>query len=133
MTTTPATRQPCPPGTCDCDRDTLAEQANADPRILLLTLHEEKRLLARLEAISTLQELERMQLRMYEQLGIRLAIDTGFGEVRSVRGIGIRLLPQPGLCRKTRKSIPAAIRRSLKEHPEITFALLNSQDLLRDA
>ena len=27
----------------------------------------------------------------------------------------------------------AAIRRSLKEHPEITFALLNSQDLLRDA
>ena len=133
MTTTPATRQPCPPGTCDCDRDTLVEQANADPRILLLTLHEEKRLLARLEAISTLEELERMQLRMYEQLGIRLAIDTGFGEVRSVRGIGIRLLPQPGLCRKTRKSIPAAIRRSLKENPDIVYALLSSQDLLRDA
>ncbi|UJJ31986.1 hypothetical protein [Halopseudomonas maritima] len=132
MTTTPATRQPCPPGTCDCDRDTLVEQTNVDPRILLLTLHEEKRLLARLEAISTLEELEHMQLRMYQQLGIRLAIDTGFGEVRSLRGIGIRLLPQPGLCRKTRKSIPAAIRRSLKAHPEVTFALLNSQDLLRD-
>ncbi|MEO1829632.1 MAG: hypothetical protein ABGX82_12525 [Pseudomonas sp.] len=133
MTTTPATRQPCPPGTCDCDRDTLAGQANADPRILRLTLHEEKRLVARLEAISTLEELEHLQLRMYEQLGMRLAIDTGVGEVRSVRGIDIKLLPQPGLCRKTRKSIPAAIRRSLKAHPEITFALLNSQDLLRDA
>ena len=130
MTTTPATRQPCPPGTCDCDRDTLAEQANADPRILLLTLHEEKRLLARLEAISTLEELERMQLRMYEQLGIRLAIDTGFGEVRSVRGIGIRLLPQPGLCRKTRPAIAAAVRRGLEKQPEIAWRLLDAHDLL---
>ncbi|GGE57507.1 hypothetical protein GCM10007421_35170 [Halopseudomonas oceani] len=133
MTTTPATRQPCPPGTCDCDRDTLAGQANADPRILRLTLHEEKRLLARLEAITTLEELEHLQLRMYQQLGIRLVITPGFGEVRSVHGINIQLLPQPGLCRKTRKSVPAAIRRGLKTHPEITFALLNNQDLLRDA
>ena len=38
----------------------------------------------------------------------------------------------PGLCRKTRKAIPAAIRRGLSNHPEIAFELLNAHDLLRD-
>ena len=132
MTST-ALRQACPPGTCDCDRDALLDSPDADARILRLTLHEEKRILARLESISTLSELEHLQQRMHEQLGIRLMIGPGLKEVRSLRGIGMQFEPQRGLCRKTRKSIPAAIRRSLQAHPEIVFDLLNSQDLLRDA
>ena len=132
MTST-ALRQACPPGTCDCDRDALLDSPDADARILRLTLHEEKRLLARLESISTLSELEHLQQRMHEQLGIRLMIGPGLKEVRSLRGIGMQFEPQRGLCRKTRKSIPAAIRRSLQAHPEIVFDLLNSQDVLRDA
>ena len=111
----------------------MLDSPDADARILRLTLHEEKRLLARLESISTLSELEHLQQRMHEQLGIRLMIGPGLKEVRSLRGIGMQFEPQRGLCRKTRKSIPAAIRRSLQAHPEIVFDLLNSQDLLRDA
>lgn len=133
MTSNPPLRQSCPPGTCDCDRDAMLDDPTADTRILRLTLHEEKRLLARLESISTLTELEHLQQRMQEQLGIRLQIGPGLNEVRSMRGIGFQFAPQPGLCRKTRKSIPTAIRRSLENNPEIAYALLNSQDLLRDA
>ena len=48
---------------------------------------------------------------MEEQLGIRLRIAPAFGEVRSMRGIRMRFEEQPGLCRKTRQAIPAAIRR----------------------
>jgi len=131
--TSSALRQACPPGTCDCDREALLDDPTADARILRLTLHEEKRLLARLESIATLEELEHLQKRMQEQLGIRLQIGPGLNEVRSMRGIGFQFAPQPGLCRKTRKSIPTAIRRSLQSNPEIAYALLNSQDLLRDA
>lgn len=43
---------------------------------------------------------------MHEQLGIRLDIEPGFNEVRTMRGIAIRLADQPGLCRKTRQAIP---------------------------
>lgn len=98
MTST-ALRQACPPGTCDCDRDALLDSPDADARILRLTLHEEKRLLARLESISTLSELEHLQQRMHEQLGIRLMIGPGLKEVRSLRGIGMQFEPQRGLCR----------------------------------
>jgi hypothetical protein len=68
---------------------------------------------------------------MEEQLGIRLRIAPAFGEVRSMRGI--RIEEQPGLCRKTRQAIPAAIRRGLEKRPEVAYALLNAHDLLRDA
>ena len=54
---------------------------------------------------------------MEEQLGIRLRIAPAFGEVRSMRGIRMRFEEQPGLCRKTRQAIPAAIRRGLGEAP----------------
>ncbi|MGY8812767.1 MAG: hypothetical protein ACKVK5_17245 [Pseudomonadales bacterium] len=131
--TSNALRQPCPPCTCDCDRDALVDGPAADARILRLTLHEEKRLLVRLESITDLPELEMLQQRMYEQLGIVLEIGPGLNEVRTMRGIGFRFAPQAGLCRKTRKSIPAAIRRSFEAHPEIVYALLDSQDLLRGA
>ena len=49
-----------------------------------------------------------------------------------MRGIEIRVADQPGLCRKTRQSIPAAIRRALEKRPEIAYKLLDSHDLLRD-
>ncbi|MCQ4272293.1 MULTISPECIES: hypothetical protein [Pseudomonas] len=131
--TPPLTRQPCPPGACNCERERLHETPGADLRILGLTRSEEKRLLERLENLADLPDLEHMQRRMYEQLGIRLEIGPGFNEVRSMRGLQIQIDPLPGLCRKTRQSIPSAIRRALEKRPEIAYRLLDANDLLRDA
>ncbi len=130
--TPPPTRQPCPPGACNCERERLHETPGADLRILGLTRSEEKRLLERLENLTDLPDLEHMQRRMYEQLGIRLEIAPGFNEVRSMRGLQIQIDPLPGLCRKTRQSIPSAIRRALEKRPEIAYRLLDANDLLRD-
>ncbi|HCD6627988.1 hypothetical protein [Pseudomonas aeruginosa] len=132
MTASPPLRQPCPPGACVCERERL-EAPGTDRRILLLTRQEEQRLAARLEALRSLEDLEHLLRRMEEQLGIRLRIAPAFGEVRSIRGIRMRFEEQPGLCRKTRQAIPAAIRRGLEKRPEVAYALLNAHDLLRDA
>ncbi len=51
-------------------------------------------------------------------------------EVRTSRGFMIELQERPGLCRKTRQAVPAAIRRCLDKHPEIAFAILDAHDLL---
>ncbi|QQZ44233.1 hypothetical protein IF690_12110 [Pseudomonas sp. SK3(2021)] len=126
-------RQPCPPGACNCDRERLLQTPGNDLRILGLTRQEEKRLLDRLENLQSLSDLEHMQRRMYELLGIRVQIAPSFNEVRSMRGIAIQLDELPGLCRKTRQSIPAAIRRGLEKNPEIAYRLLDAHDLLRDA
>ncbi|VVP92313.1 hypothetical protein PS918_03359 [Pseudomonas fluorescens] len=133
MTTSAPIRQPCPPGACDCGRDPLLETPGADVRILFLTRNEEKRLIERLENLQSLQDLEHLQRRMFEQLGIRIDIVPSFNEVRTMRGIGIYVDELPGLCRKTRASIPAAIRRAMEKRPEIAYDLLNANDLLRDA
>ncbi|EJN20797.1 MULTISPECIES: hypothetical protein [Pseudomonas] len=133
MTTSLPIRQPCPPGACICEREPLLETPGADLRILSLTRSEEKRLVERLENLQSLGDLERLQRRMYEQLGLRVEIVPGFNEVRTMRGINITLGELPGLCRKTRQSIPAAIRRGLEKRPEIAYELLNANDLLRDA
>ncbi|WP_201019232.1 hypothetical protein [Pseudomonas cichorii] len=132
MNTLPPIRNPCPPGACICERERL-DAPDADRRILLLTREEEKRLLERLERIESLGDLERMQGRIHEQLGIRVEIAPGFNEVRTMRGISIFIPEKTGLCRKTRQSIPAAIRRGLEKRPEIAWELLNAHDLLRDA
>jgi len=126
-------RSPCPPGVCDCQRDRLLETPGADLRVLRMTRQEERRLLDRLENIRSLEDLQHMQDRMYELLGLRVEIAPGHNEVRSMRGIAIQVLEQPGLCRKLRQSIPAAIRRGLEKRPEIAYRLLDSHDLLRDA
>ncbi|CRM17976.1 hypothetical protein IFR08_11110 [Pseudomonas fluorescens] len=126
-------RQPCPPGACVCERERLLEAPGADLRILNLTRQEEKRLLERLENLKSLQDLEHMQQRMFEQLGIRLHIAPGHTEVKSMRGIQIVIDELPGLCRKTRQSIPAAIRRGMERQPEIAYRLLDAHDLFRDA
>lgn len=133
MTTIARLRSPCPPGACDCGRDPLLENPGADVRILRLTREEEKVLLARLEKIKDLDDLRHLQKRMFEQLGIRVEVSPGFHEVRTMLGIEIEIAELPGLCRKTRKSLPTAIRRGLNNSPEIAFELLNAHDLLRDA
>jgi len=132
MTTSAPLRSPCPPGACICGRNPLLETPGADLRILRLTREEEKRLLARLEMLKDLNDLKHLQQRMFEQLGIRVDVAPGFNEVRIMRGIAIQIDELPGLCRKTRAAIPAAIRRGLENHPEIAFELLNAHDLLRD-
>ena len=123
-------RQECPPGACMCDRDRLLADPAADVRILRLTKEEEKRLVARLENITSLEDLRAMQGRMQAQLGIVVRIVPSDNEVRTSRGIAIQLDEQPGLCRKTRSSIPAAIRRGFDNKPEVVYALLNERDLL---
>lgn len=130
MNSQPPIRQSCPPGTCTCRRDELLEAPGADVRILLLTRHEENRLLERLANVQSLEELERLQQRMFEQLGIRMTIAPGHNEVRSMRGIAIEFAEQPGLCRKTRPAIAAAVRRGLAQRPEIAWRLLDVHDLL---
>lgn len=133
MTNTQPIRNPCPPGTCICGRDELLNVAHADLRVLRLTRIEEQRLLERLENIHSLEDMQRMQQRIAEQLGIHLDIGPGHNEVRSMRGIRINIQARPGLCRKIRQSIPAAIRRGLEKHPEIAYRLLDAHDLFRDS
>lgn len=133
MNSSPPLRQPCPPGVCICRHRELLDDPHGDLRILRLTRHEEKRLLERLENLQSLDDLQHLQRRMYEQLGIRLTVAPGHNEVRSMRGIAIRLAEQPGLCRKTRRAIPAAIRRALESRPEIAWRLLDAHDLLSGA
>jgi hypothetical protein len=123
-------RNPCPPGVCVCERERLLEQPGADIRILRLTREEEKRLLARINEIASYAELQRIQQRLHEQLGIEVRIAPGSNEVRTLRGLEINVAERPGLCKKLRQSIPAAIRKCMDRHPEIVFALLNTHDLL---
>ena len=122
-------RTECPPGACVCDRDALLSEPDADLRVMRLTREEEKRLLHRLENLSSLDDLRRLQARMEEQLGIRLSIGTSPNEVRTLRGILILVHEQRGLCRKTRQNIPAAIKKSMEQRPEIAYALLNEDGL----
>ncbi len=126
MTTPPfPIRTECPPGSCNCGRDALLDQPDADLRVLRLTRDEEKRLLQRLENLNSLSELRRMQERMEQQIGIRLTIQTSPNEVRSLRGITILVHEQTGLCRKTRQAIPAAIKRSLEARPDIAYDMVD--------
>ena len=123
-------RKECPPGACVCDRKALLNDPQADTRILKLTREEESKLIARLEMLSSLADLKKMESRMHEQLGIVLTITPSAREVRTLRGISIQLQEQPGLCRKTRQAIPAAIRRCLEKSPDIAYAILDAHDLL---
>jgi hypothetical protein len=132
MTPSFQNRQSCPPGACICGREGLLDNPAADLRFLRLTRPEEKRLLERLENLDSLDDLERLQQRMHEQLGIRLQVAPGRTEVRSMRGIAVHIDDLPGLCRKTRQAIQAAIRRGLEKRPEIAYRLLDAHDLFRE-
>ncbi|WP_406625731.1 hypothetical protein [Acidovorax sp. SDU_ACID1] len=122
-------RTECPPGSCVCERDALMQAPGGDVRILRLTREEEKRLVQRLENLASLQDLRHMEQRLFEQLGVRLTIGTSPNEVRSLRGITILVHEQPGLCRKTRQAIPAAIKKSMEQCPQIAWDLLNEGGL----
>ena len=122
-------RTECPPGSCVCERDALMRVPGRDARILRLTREEERRLLQRLEQATSLAELRHMEQRLFEQLGVRLTIGPRPSEVRSLRGIAILVHEQPGLCRKTRKAIPAAIRKSMERQPQIAYELLDEGGL----
>lgn len=123
-------REECPPGTCVCERDALLNDPSGDIRIMRLTKWEEKKLIAHIENISTYDSLKRMEANLHAQLGIVLEIKPGLNEVRTVRGLNIQLVERAGLCKKTRQTIPAAIRRCLEKNPEIVYAILDAHDLL---
>lgn len=123
-------REPCPAGACICGRDDLLNEPGSDARILVLTKHEEKRLIARIASVSSYTDLMHVAQLMHKQLGIVLEISPGINEVRTMRGFNIQLIERPGLCSKTRQTVPAAIRRCLEQNPEIAFTILNNHDLL---
>jgi hypothetical protein len=122
-------RNECPPGACVCERDRLLAEADADLRPLRLTRMEEQKLIERIEGIASYDELKRLQEKIRANLGVELKIAPGPNEVRTVRGIVILLEDRPGLCKKVRQSIPAAVRKVLDRHPEITYAILDAHDL----
>jgi hypothetical protein len=122
-------RTPCPPGACACDRERLLADPQADRRVLLLTRADEQRLIARIERVDSYADLQRVQALIFQNLGVALRIAPGVNEVKSVRGIIVVLEDQPGLCKKIRQSIPAAIRRTLEAHPQIMYDLLDANDL----
>ncbi len=132
MNSTIPLRQPCPPGACDCERERLLDDPDADWRVLRLTREEEKRLIARLEQLQSLDDLRHMQRRLYDQVGIEVTVAPGRNEVRTVRGIQVQVAQRTGLCRKLRQSIPTAIRRAMQTRPEIAFALLDAKGLFGD-
>jgi hypothetical protein len=122
-------RTECPPGACVCERDRLLAEPGADLRPLRLTRMEEQKLIDRIEGIASYEELKRLQERIRSNLGVELKVVPGPNEVRTLRGIVILLEDRPGLCKKVRQSIPAAVRKALERHPEITYAILDANDL----
>lgn len=123
-------RQECPPGACACDRESLFRAPGADLRILTLTQEQERRLIERIGNIASYEDLQHVTALLYRQLGVVLRVLPGPREVRTVRGFIIAMEDQPGLCKKTRQAVPAAIRKCLENHPDIAFAILNAHDLL---
>jgi hypothetical protein len=122
-------RTECPPGACVCERERLLVEPGADLRPLRLTRMEEQKLIARIEGIASYEELTRLQEKIRANLGVELKITPSPNEVRTLRGIVILLEDRPGLCKKVRQSIPAAVRKALERHPEITYAILDANDL----
>jgi hypothetical protein len=128
-------RKECPPGACECGRDQLLDAWDNAPdatdiRVLRLTREQEKVLIERIESVASYEELGHLKQRILDQLGVTLTITPSANGVSTVMGLSIKLAEQPGLCRKTREALPAAVRRCFRNHPDIVYALLNSRDLL---
>lgn len=126
-------RTACPPGTCICEREQLLDDPKGDVRPLLLTREEEKRLVQRLERLSSLSDLRHMQALIQKQLGVVVDVSVGPNELRTVMGLQIEVHAKSGLCRKVRASIPAAIRRGLAANVNIVYELLDEGGLFGDA
>ena len=122
-------RPECPPGACVCERERLLLDPNADFRPLALDRKQEARLIERIERIDSYGDLQHVQELIRKNIGAELHIAPGPNEVRTMRGIIIVLEDKPGLCKKVRQSVPAALRRRLQEKPEIAWAILDAGDL----
>lgn len=122
-------RVECPPGACVCERERLLADPEADLRVLRLTRADELRLIERIERIDSYADLVRVQGMIAAQLGVVLRVEPGPNEVRTVRGILVTIDAQPGLCKKIRQSLPAAVRRTLEARPQIIYAILDANDL----
>ena len=122
-------RPECPPGACVCERERLLLDPNADFRPLALDRKQEARLIERIERIESYADLQHVQELIRKNIGADLHIAPGPNEVRTMRGIIIVLEDKPGLCKKVRQSVPAALRRRLQEKPEIAWAILDAGDL----
>ena len=122
-------RPECPPGACVCERERLLAQPDADIRPLALDRKQESRLIERIERIDSYADLRHVQELIRKNIGAELRIAPGPNEVRTIRGIIIVLEDKPGLCKKVRQSVPAAVRKRLQEKPEIAWAILDAGDL----
>jgi hypothetical protein len=122
-------RTECPPGLCVCEREILLAAPDADLRPLRLTRSEEQKLLERIDAVTSYEALCRLQERIRANLGVDLNIAPRPDEVRTVKHILVVLEDRPGLCKKVRQSVPAAVRAVLDRQPEIAWAILDAHDL----
>lgn len=122
-------RVECPPGACVCEHERVRNDPHADHRRLRITRQEELRLLARIEKIDSYADLRHVQALVRDNIGAELRIAPGPNEVRTVRGIVVVLEDRPGLCKKVRQSVAAAVRRCLDRQPQIMYALLDAHDL----
>lgn len=122
-------RAECPPGACVCERERLLATPGGDLRPLAIDRKQELNLIARIERVDSYEDLRHVQALIRKNIGAELRIEPGPNEVRSMRGIVIVLEEKPGLCKKLRQSVPAAVRRRLQERPEIAWAILDAHDL----
>lgn len=122
-------RTECPPGACVCGYERVLADPQADHRPLAIDRRQEQKLLARIERVSDYADLRHVQDLIRQNIGAELRIAPGPNEVRTVRGIIIVLEEKPGLCRKVRQSVQAAVRRLLQERLDIAYAILDAHDL----
>lgn len=122
-------RTECPPGACVCEYERVLADPQADHRPLAIDRRQEQKLIERIERVADYEDLKHVQALVRRNIGAELRIEPGPNEVRSMRGIIIVLEEKPGLCRKVRQSVPAAVRRLLNERPEIAYAILDAHDL----
>ena len=122
-------RTECPPGACVCGYERVLADPQADHRPLAIDRRQEQNLLARIERVADYEDLRHVQALIRKNIGAELRIEPGPNEVRTVRGIIIVLEEKPGLCKKVRQSVPAAVRRLLQQRPEIAYAILDAHDL----
>jgi hypothetical protein len=106
-----------------------ARRSGRRPAPLRLTRSEEERLVERINRIDSYADLLHVQKLIGRNLGTTLTITRVPNEVRTLRGIVVRLEDRPGLCRKVRQSVPAAVRQVLERHPDIAWAILDADGL----
>ena len=118
----------CPPGACVCAREGVLADPAADQRPLMITRQQELKLIERIGRVDSYADLRHVQNLVRNNIGSELRIAPGPNEVRTVRGILVVLEERPGLCKKIRQSVPAAVQLRQAERPEIACAILDAHD-----